>query len=154
MRVKAIALVLLGYLLLAVGVLCADQISDAIMAHANSGPHRGAAGLEDVRDLRTQIGGMMLIAVTLIAGFGTLLYKQGVAELRGEIHTSQAELGGRIDVLCSRVDVQNGRIAHVEGSIFALSERQLDALNRYTHALSEAAATNAEMLARMPRKDG
>lgn len=153
MTMKTIVIVLaLLICVLTAGVVFADQISEAIMIHANAGPHRGAAGLEEVRDLRTQIGGMVAVAVVLIAGFGTLLYKQGVAELRGEIHTSKAELGGRIDVLASRIDVQNGRIAHVEGSIGALSDRQLDALNKYTYALSEAAKVNAELLARMPTR--
>ena len=142
---------LLFMLILGAAGLFADQISDAITTHANDGPHRGAAGLEDVRDLRTQIGGMVAIAVLLISGFGTLLYKQGVAELRGEIHTCKAELGGRIDVLCNRVDTQNGRIAHVEDSMGLLSERHLDSLNRFAHALSEAAKTNVELLSRLPK---
>ena len=141
------AVMLCFLLCLGATIASADQVSDAIMAHANVGP------LEDIRDLRTQIGGMVGIAVLLISGFGTLLYKQGVAELRGEIHTCKAELGGRIDVLCNRVDTQNGRIAHVEDSMGLLSERHLDSLNRFTHALTEAAAINKELLERMPKVD-
>lgn len=147
------AVMLCFLLCLGATIACADQVSDAIMAHANAGPHRGAAGLEEVRDLRTQIGAMVAIAVALISGFGALLYKQGVAELRGEIQTSQAELGGRIDVLSSRVGAQNGRITKAEESVVLLTERQLDALNRYMHALAEAAATNKELLERMPNED-
>ena len=150
---KAVILCFLLFMLcLSAAGLFADQISDAITTHANAGPHRGAAGLEDVRDLRTQVGAMVGIAVLLISGFGTLLYRQGVAELRGEIHTCNAELGGRIDVLCTRVDTQNGRIAHVEDSMGLLSDQHLDLLNRCTHALNEAAKINKELLARMPEK--
>lgn len=131
------ALIFLGLFPAIVGVLLADD---------------GSVALEEVRGMRTQIVAVASIAVLLIGGYGSLLYSKGINELRGQIHTSKAELGGRIDVLSTRVDTQNHRVSALENGLRDLSDRQLDALNRYTYALSEAARTNAELLSRMPSK--
>ena len=137
---------MLAVAIIATGALYADAISDAILQHASSGPHRGAAGLEDVQDLRTQIAGIVGVAVLLIGSFGMMLYARGVAELRGEIHTSNAELRGEIHLLTEKIETQEMRVDRVEGGLGVLSTQHLDALNRYTHALSEAGRVNAEVM--------